>query len=941
MKSRLIKILFLAALLSAPGHSPQSAAQESGGAVSGRVISAEDGKPVEFAVISLLPSKIYTTTDVEGNYKIENIPAGEVTLEVSFFGMTTETRRLEVTPGKDYVLDFILSAVSFRMQEVTVTATRDEAGKATASVISRQAMDHLQASSLSDVMSLLPGVAVSNSSISDVQTLNVRGAGFGTDASEMNSLGTAVIVDGAPLSNNANLQTLSPVYGPGSLSTANNGTSGAGSPATGVDIRNISTDNIESVEVVRGIASVQYGDMTSGAVIVKSRAGASPYIIRMRTNPNIWQLSASKGFQTARAGSFNFSVDYAYSNEKLTAAYENYQRFNAKLLWSKNFGALSTNTSLELNYSRDSQGDNPDLEELNVITGAANIGGRLSTNGHLNISSAGWLKSIDWNLSASYTDKHSFREQDQNNAMSLYTTSKYNSIVSNVPGGKIYDTYGNLLTEFASGDEDAVATVTPYTYFSRYDIYGKELNAYGKVVANFYSQLSDYIDNGIVAGVDFKTDGNLGEGLVNAAGLYPANPSMRPRKYSDIPFINQFGIFAEDNFVWDIAGHKLDVAAGARFDLVNGKSVWEPRLNASFEVIPDVLSVRGGWGINAKAPTAVYLYPDRYYYDAVLFSNMNSGLASDEELVLAQTWSFDTENPDLEIATNRKAEVGFDLKLAGRYKLSVTAYDEFMDNGYMFGRDLDCWRLLTFTQYRQVSENGGGYPVLEPGNTYNTFVSYYKPLNNNVNRSRGVEFELDLGRFDAIRTSFYLNGAYAESRSSNKGNSFSARAGAGSSLEYNIGIYEPYLQTDCWQNLLTTFRAVHNIPGIGFVISLTAQVNWFEKWWTEYGNDEMFVAYISNEDGKVYDFDPAWRDDPEFSYMFPPLSEYRKAVEMTRPFLLLNLNISKEIGDWLTASFYVNNLLNNRPLYESVRNPGSYSELGVPIFFGFEMKITI
>ena len=937
--NRFISILFCAVSAFVYGSTAPVSAAEPDGAVSGRVVSAEDGRPIEFAVISLLPSKIYTTTDVDGNYRIENIPIGEVTVEASFFGMSTESKNLVITGGKDYVLDFTLSEISFRMQEVTVTATRDEAGKATASMISRQAMDHLQASSLNDVMSLLPGVAITNSSISGVRNLTLRGPGYG-DAS-MNSLGTAVIVDGAPLSNNANLQVLSPALNSGNLSTSNNMTGGGASPAAGVDIRNISTDNIESVEVIRGIASVQYGDMTSGAVIVKSRAGASPYIVRVRTNPSIWQLSASKGFQTRKAGSFNFSVDYAYSTEKLTAAYESYRRLNGKLLWSKNFGPLNTNTSIDFSYSNDFQGDNPDMEERNVMTGASGIGARFSTNGHLNLQNAGWLKSLDYNIAGGYTDKHSFREQEEANSMQLYTTALGNSIVSNIPGAVIRDEYGETITSFAPGDEHASATVTPSNYVARYDIYGKEINAYGKLVANFYARIGEHADNGIVAGADFRTDGNLGDGLVNTGGEYPLEPRVRHRRYGDIPFVSQLGIFAEDNLVWKIAGRKLDIVAGARFDMINGKTVWEPRTNLSFEIIPEVFSIRGGWGVSAKAPTAIYLYPDKYYYDAVLYSNMLSGLESSEELVIGRTFVFDTENPDLEIATNRKAEIGFDLKLAGRYRLSVTAYDEFMDNGYLFGKDLSCWQLISFTQYVQASKEAGERPVLTPGRTYNTFASWYKPLNNDVNHSRGVEFELDLGRFDAIRTSFYMNGAFAESSSYNKGNTFSARASSESTLEYNIGIYEPAVATDRWQNLLTTFRAVHNIPELGFVVSLTAQVNWFERWWTEYGDDEMFVSYISWKDGKVYDFDPAMKDDPEFSYMFTTRSAYRKEVEMTRPYLLLNLNISKEIGDWLTASFYVNNLLNSRPLYESRRSPGTFDELGIPIFFGFEMKITI
>ena len=37
---------------------------------------------------------------------------------------------------------------------------------------------------------------------------------------------------------------------------------------------------------------------------------------------------------------------------------------------------------------------------------------------------------------------------------------------------------------------------------------------------------------------------------------------------------------------------------------------------------------------------------------------------------------------------------------------------------------------------------------------------------------------------------------------------------------------------------------------------------------------------------------------------------------------------------------YVNNMFNSRPLYKSKRS-GEYSELGIPIFFGFEFKVSI
>ena len=42
----------------------------------------------------------------------------------------------------------------------------------------------------------------------------------------------------------------------------------------------------------------------------------------------------------------------------------------------------------------------------------------------------------------------------------------------------------------------------------------------------------------------------------------------------------------------------------------------------------------------------------------------------------------------------------------------------------------------------------------------------------------------------------------------------------------------------------------------------------------------------------------------------------------------------------MTASFYVNNFTNTRILHKNTASTG-YTELGIPIFFGFELKVTI
>ena len=162
----------------------------------------------------------------------------------------------------------------------------------------------------------------------------------------------------------------------------------------------------------------------------------------------------------------------------------------------------------------------------------------------------------------------------------------------------------------------------------------------------------------------------------------------------------------------------------------------------------------------------------------------------------------------------------------------------------------------------------------------------------------------------------------------------------GGEVERNIGVYAPGRRTSYLEKVNTTLKVTHNIPSIGMAITLTGQVNWMTKSWTKWKNEDMFVKYIDRHDGQVKDFNPEWKTDPEFSYLFPTLNDNRFIAELYFPTVMFNLNLTKEIGEFLTASFYVNNLFNQRPLYKYKSGDG-YAELGIPIFFGFEFKVTI
>jgi len=934
--TRKITLLLLAALMLVPFA---QAKDVDGITISGQIKLQGKNSPVDFANVVLEPTKDYAITDKDGNFSIRNIQPGQIKLTVSFYGLESKDTTLTVG-NKDIYLKMYLQETSFSLDKVTVVATQSKAGSSTSSKISRQAMDHMQTSSVYDVLALLPGGVVTNPNLNSAQSITLRTAGGTGSSVNMNSLGTAIMVDGAPMSNNANMQVLSPT-----ISGQNTYMNGAESVTAGIDARTLSTDNIESIEVIRGVASAQYGDLTSGAVLVTSKAGKSPFVVRFKTNPNIYQGSISKGFGLGgKAGDLNISGDYAYSTPYLTKSYQNYQRVNAKALWSVLIGDNTTeNTALTLLYHRDSKNPNPDEVGSKAFAYANSLGVQFNTNGHSYLNK-GWLKSINWLASFSYTDKTSHEEDMASNATSLYSTAMQDGLIyTDTRGENVYDMDGNRITNVDS-DSQVCGRVLPYSYLYAYDIYGKELNGFAKLNTEL-GKTWDNISERILVGVDYKTDGNLGQGAVYQDETPPfrnvsnSASGYRRRPYYDIPFVNQIGAYLENTFSLRFAEQQeFILATGLRYDWVNGKMLLQPRVNASVDPVK-WMTVRAAWGLSGKAPTSIYLYPNYAYHDAILYNNLGIGLPQEQELLIAKTSVYDCSNPDLEIVKNYKTELGLDFKFAKHYRISLTAYREHTPNGYTFGQDASCFRWEQYTPYVSAGSREGTYPLLTQGTTYNAFFETYKPLNKSDAHNYGLEYEIDLGRFDAINTSLYINGAWMNSRATSNSETYSNRANGGN-IERHIGVYAPGVSTSCDEMVNTAIRATTNIPKIGFVITLSLQCQWMEKYWTEYQNDDMFVKYISYKDGQVHDFDPAMKTDPEFAYMFPSLSDSRFIVEQHQPYVYVNFNLSKEIGKWLTASFYVNNLFNTRPLYRS-NVSGAQTELSIPIYFGFEFKVTI
>jgi hypothetical protein len=238
-------------------------------------------------------------------------------------------------------------------------------------------------------------------------------------------------------------------------------------------------------------------------------------------------------------------------------------------------------------------------------------------------------------------------------------------------------------------------------------------------------------------------------------------------------------------------------------------------------------------------------------------------------------------------------------------------------------------------------EVAGGKPILSDVVTNNPYVfTYATPTNGRQIINKGAEFDFDMGRFDAIRTSFQLTGAYQSTKSTTTIPYILAQEVPNKTMT-RVGVFAPR-GTDS-ERLMTTLRAIHHIPELRFILTLTAQTIWIDKernvdysslpiGYIPVGSDKpMDIVYFSEAERQQ--ITSADRD------IYLSLSDATFRTESWKPLWLFNMKLTKEFAKNMGFSFYANNFINNRPLVRSTRNPEQFTKRNIDIFFGTELSI--
>ena len=880
--------------------------------VSGRVTDFRSGKPLAFAAVVVKDGTRGAMSNLDGRYEL-SLDGSEGVLVFSLLGY--EPKEVAI-PSRDSVLNVSLQVADLRIKDVVITARRT-GGATSSSRVGKAAIEHLQASSLSDVMQLLPGALAKDGTLKSPQQIALRQ--IVTDKNT--SLGTAILVDGAPMANDANMQV---------NNTAQVGGTQYSSVATGgVDLRSISTDRIEEVEVVKGVPSAQYGDLTSGVVLIKTKSGATPLTARLKSEPSTKLVSVSKGFALpGLMGVVNADFDYSQSFDDVRVPYKGFSRYTSQLGWSGSFGRAvrhSMDIRLGYTYVADVNRSDKDLLQKDEEFTSKENSYRFSVSGKLQPRLSGsWM--LEYRGAVSYSHQRSIQRR----------------IVSlNGPQP--------LANSYVDGEYEGV--FLPSEYYSSLVVDGKPINLSASAsAASSYSFWG--ARHRISVGFDLRSDANLGRGQlfdINRPPFPAELGTSRPRSYASLPWMKKGALFLEDALTAKLGTTFLQVQAGARLSSYHvagatsgeGKARLEPRVNLRHVVVNDrgssfvrQLAWRFGVGMSYKTPTLLHLFPDKSYEDVVMLSYYAQDPA--KRLLWVKTEVKDVTNASLRPAKASKLELGVDW-VSSFFDVSFTAFYEQQLDGFDFQSGFGS---LTYKRYDPSSVASGslsGKPSISnfSWSIDTVFTRYVTAVNGSTTYRKGIEYSVSFRKIESLNTSLVVDGAYFNQRVVERYPTYKyPNVTIGGKPYLFLGVFDQG-EGRVYEQLNTNLRIITHIPAYRLIVSCLVQNVWFSS--VRYTYQSGNPTYYVDKAGTYHLFTSSMAKDPYMSYLTNTYSAYyfKKSVV---PFMSeVNLRLTKEFWKQAQVSFLVNRIAEYRPSY--TQSSGYVVKVRTMPFFGMELKV--
>lgn len=889
--------------------------------ISGRIAEDKTNIPLPGASVIINGTYLWAITNQNGEFTIAGVQEGNYHLQISFLGYVPATVPVNVH-SHIKGLDIHLKENTLALDDVVVTAQAPKNELNTRLIIGNNALEHLQVSNVSDISALLPG---GKTKVPDLTNNNVFSLRDGGSTAGNAAFGTAVEVDGIRIGNNGSFGNLS-----------------------GIDTRSITVADIESVEVITGVPSAEYGDLNSGMIKIHTKKGKTPWNILLAINPRTEQISFSKGLDLGNdKGVINLSGEWTKATQKLTSPYSSYTRRGFSAGYSNTFRkSLKFDIGIAGNIGGMNTKDDPDAYTGEYTKVRDNV-----FRAHTSLAwllNKSWITNLKFDASVYYNDNNS-------HAHTPYSYASEQPAVH------------------ADQEGYFIANKLPLTFFADQIVDSKELD-YAASLKYEWNRLFNNVNSNLKAGIQWKATGNIGE------GEYYENPSLapngyRPRPYTSYPYMHNVALYAEESLSLPIGNTSLRLMAGIRWENLfisgtqyNNLNTVSPRFNARWQLNRNI-SIRGGWGVTEKLPSYHVLYPRQEYRDIQTFGvSYNNNESS--YIYYSQPYTM-LHNENLRWQRNQNSEIGIDIDIA-RTKISLVGYFNRTKLPYKFTSTYTpfSYNVLQLPEGFSMPSNPQITVDHQTGIAYirDSESSYWTPMDVKVtdqtfNRStspdngpdvvrKGAEMIIDFPEITPIRTQIRLDAAYTYTKYIDNSLSYYYQNGwshtslSNRSYQY-VGIYANGDNSSTTANgrrthsLDANITAITRIPKARLIISCKLEASLVKRSQnlSEY-NGGQYAFNVSGDNsttpsgGNIYDgnsytaiwpvayldlnnemhpFTSAEAENPEFAYLIRRSGNaYTFAADGYDPYFSANINITKEIGDYISLSLNAINFTNTR-----------------------------
>ncbi len=861
-------------------------------------VTDQKGLPLPYATVYIETLDRGYSTNGDGLVAIKKslLQKQNTVIRFSYVGMATRSQTFTpVQVSEMRMFTMRLEPSTLYLKEVQVNAVRERRQSASSIVIDRNTIDNIQAYSLADIMQVLPGKAILNTDMHNAAFLTLRSTLSGSvedpleaysrnkinDFTRNAAFGISFVVDGIPQSNNANMQLDS--YGKwGGIKTFDRkfNTDNNENVANGNDLRLIPSSSIESIEVISGVAPVKYGDLSNGAVIINRRAGLTPFYGAVKAQSGILNASLGKGISLGdKYGLLHLNIDYIQSTRDKRDDLKTNSNLALNATWTKTFSrTLKWENTLSADFSQNLDGlkNDPDAVLNRSLTRQTAF--KLAARGHLSPKDKWFFDQADYNLALSLTRQYNMHEEYISGIERTIITDDY------TPG--VHET-----------------DIAPPRYNAKMEIEGMPVSAYFNAEGRRLLNWGKSVHN-LSVGVFGRYEANLGRGKIfdaehpyflgNVGGRGDRSYAFRNRIR-----MGQYGLYLQDRLSVPIGAHTLSTTAGLRAEVQHRRLSVSPRINVIY-ALNSALSLSAAYGVAYKAPATAYLYPENVYFDHLVFSHYDDDYR--KRRYLYRTKVTDPTNRDLRSPHTHNAEAGFNYR-GENFSLSLTAYLKIDIDGISSQSVIDT---MYVQKYKKVGEEPSGQPLIAPDGDPELIVgTYYRPQNMLYSRSQGLELVGHVKEIRPLGLSANMSLVYNYSYYHTKG----LRIGA-ADLQHDAvaGVYAPLRNNS--QELVSTVSLTKHLSSIGFIINARLQNFWFRT----YHRYDFSIYPIGYYD-KRFNFVELTEEEARSAKLAHLHLTDSEAMDIKQPILVPNCHVrlSKEIGEGLRLSCYINNVFNYRP----------------------------